>query len=981
MSNRSTFLHRNFLNLLTFSFLFLFISFSKANELEALLQFKATLQKSNSNAFDTWTKEYAICNFTGIVCDSNQNVKEINLVGQNLSGTVSFDSICSLESLQKLSLGSNLLFGRISDHLSNCTSLQYLDLGFNSFSGEVPDFSSLSQLKFLNLNGSGFSGLFPWKSLENLTGLTSLSLGDNLFDESQFPLEVLKLEKLQWLYLTNCSIEGKIPEGIGNLTLLENLELSYNNLFGRIPDGITKLTKLYQLELYSNGLTGKIPEGFRNLTSLAYFDVSSNKLEGDISELKFLTQLKSLQLFENQFSGEIPVEFGDFRFLEELSLYTNRFTGPLPVKIGSWAEFKYVDVSENFLTGPIPPDMCKQGKLEELLVLQNKFSGLIPENYVNCSSLIRLRMNNNSLSGIVPRGIWSLPSLSIIDLTFNQFEGPVTLNIGEAKSLAQLYLANNKFSGELPDTISEASSLVAINLSSNQFRGNLPAKLGELQKLSSLHCEYNLFSGIIPDSIGSCVSLNEVNLASNSFTGEIPASLGSLPSLNSLNLSDNKLSGEIPARLSSLKLSLLDLSNNRLVGHIPDSLAISVFNSSFDGNLGLCSDNIRNFRQCSPISGTSRGSRTFIFCFTAGASIIILSLACFIYMKFRYNNQDTSMNRPDSWDMKHYRALSFSEEEILRELKTENLIGKGGSGNVYKVVLHNGKQLAVKHIWKSAYGDGMSFRSGSSILPKGKRYSPEYEAEVTTLSSVRHVNVVKLYCSIMSEDSYLLIYEFLPNGSLWDRLHGSQKIKMDWMVRYQIALGAARGLEYLHHGYDRPVIHRDVKSSNILLDEQMKPRIADFGLARILQVDAARDSTNVIAGTLGYIAPEYAYTSKVNEKSDVYSFGVVLMELVSGKRPVEPEFGENNDIVQWVFSTMRNKDNTVNIVDSSISEALREDAAQVMRIAIHCTARLPALRPNMRMVVQMLEEVEPCKLTGIVVDIETDKGKNQGHVQ
>ncbi|CAI9764450.1 unnamed protein product [Fraxinus pennsylvanica] len=981
MSNCSTFRHRDFLNLLTFSFLFLCISFSEANELEALLQFKATLEKSNSNAFDTWTEENAICNFTGIVCDSNQNVKEINLAGQNLSGTVSFDSICSLESLQNLSLGSNFLYGRVSDHLSNCTSLQFLDLGKNYFSGEVPDFSSLYQLELLNLNGSGFSGLFPWKSLENLTGLTSLSLGDNIFDKSPFPLEVLKLQKLQWLYLTNCSIEGQIPEGIGNLTLLENLELSYNLLFGKIPDGITKLTKLYQLELYTNGLTGKIPEGFGNLTSLVNIDFSTNKLEGDISELKFLTQLKSLQLFENQFSGEIPVEFGDFRFLEELSLYNNSFTGPLPLKIGSWAEFKYVDVSENFLSGPIPPDMCKQGKLQELLVLQNNFSGLIPENYANCLSLTRLRMNNNSLSGVVPRGIWSLPSLSIIDLTCNQFEGPVTSNIGEAKSLAQLYLANNKFSGELPDTVSEASSLVAINLSSNQFRGNLPANLGELEKLSSLHCEYNLFSGIIPDSIGSCVSLNEINLASNSLTGEIPASLGSLPSLNSLNVSDNKLSGEIPARLSSLKLSLLDLSNNNLVGQVPDSLAISVFNSSFDGNPGLCSQNIRNFRPCSPNSGTSTESRTFIICFTAGASIIILSLACFIYMKFWYNNQDTSINRHDSWDMKHYHALSFSEEEILRELKTENLIGKGGCGNVYKIVLHNGKQLAVKHIWKSAYGDGTNFRSSLGMLAKGKVYSPEYEAEVTTLSSVRHVNVVKLYCSIMSEDSYLLVYEFLPNGSLWDRLHGSQRIKMDWTVRYQIALGAARGLEYLHHGYDRPVIHRDVKSSNILLDEQMKPRIADFGLARILQFDAARHSTNVIAGTLGYIAPEYAYTSKVNEKGDVYSFGVVLMELVTGKTPIEPGFGENKDIVQWVCSAMRNKGSQINIVDSSISEALREDALQVLRIAIHCTARVPALRPNMRMVVQMLEEVEPCKLTGIVVDLEADKGKNQGHVQ
>lgn len=254
------------------------------------------------------------------------------------------------------------------------------------------------------------------------------------------------------------------------------------------------------------------------------------------------------------------------------------------------------------------------------------------------------------------------------------------------------------------------------------------------------------------------------------------------------------------------------------------------------------------------------------------------------------------------------------------------------------------------------------------MLRKGKGRWPEYDAEVATLSSVRHVNVVKLYCSITSEDSNLLVYEYMPNGSLWDRLHTHQKIEMGWDVRYEIALGAARGLEYLHHGCDRPVIHRDVKSSNILLDEHMKPKISDFGLAKIMQASGGMDSTQIIAGTHGYIAPEYAYTYKVKEKSDIYSFGVVLMELVTGKMPVEAEFGENKDIVHWVCSKMRSKDSEIHLVDSSISKALKEDAAKVLRIAIHCTMKTPALRPSMRMVVQMLEEVEPYSLTNIVIN-------------
>ncbi|KAL3515420.1 hypothetical protein ACH5RR_022322 [Cinchona calisaya] len=904
---------------LIYTFLLFLIPKCQSNEVEILMQLKTTLQNTSSSlVFDTWKWENSACSFTGIICDFNQKVMEINLSSQNLSGTLSFDLICSLKSLEKISLGSNFLYGMITDHLSNCTSLHHLDLGMNLFSGEVPELSSLAKLEFLNLNQSGFSGSFPWSSLANLTSLSFLSLGDNVFDRSPFPLELLKLEKLYWLYLANCSIEGQIPEGIGNLTLLENLELSNNKLVGRIPNGVTKLINLHQLELYTNGLTGKIPVGFGNLTNLVNFDVSSNYLEGDLSELRSLTKLQSLQLFENQLSGEIPQEFGELKFLTEFSLYTNKLTGPLPEKIGSWSELLYIDVSGNFLTGPIPPDMCKGGKLSKLLILQNRFTGGIPASYGNCLSLTRFRVSNNSLSGEVPRGIWGLPMVNIIDLSLNQFEGPVAPSIGDAKSLAQLFLGNNQFSGELPVRVSEAGSLDTINISSNKFSGEIPATISKLKKLSCLHLEFNLFSGVIPDSLGSCVSLNEINLADNSFSGQIPATLGSLPSLNFLNLSNNQLSGEIPLSFSSVRLNLLDLSNNRLVGHIPDSLSIDAFNGSFNGNSGLCSESIRSLRSCSPDSGMSGEIKTVIYCFIAVACVLIVTLLCCIYLRFRSKNEEIPVKRSDSWDMKLFHVLSFSEEQILKALKHENLVGKGGSGNVYKVVLHNGKHLAVKHIWNSDSGSRKSYQSGTAILAKGKGRSKEYDAEVATLSSLRHVNVVKLYCSITSEDSNLLVYEYLPNGSLWDRLHTSQRIKMDWM---------ANG-------------------------------------------PAARESTHIIAGTPGYIAPEYAYAYNVNEKSDVYSFGVVLIELVTGKKPVEPEFGDNRDIVSWIYSKVRNEESMIELVDKSISEATREDALKVLRIAIHCTTRVPVLRPSMKLVVQMLENAEPCKLSSIEVNRE-----------
>ncbi|XWS67551.1 hypothetical protein CRYUN_Cryun04dG0015900 [Craigia yunnanensis] len=928
-----------------FFLLFILISSAESDELQILLNFKSALERSNTNIFSSWTQGKSACNFSGVVCNSNGFVTEINLPHRQLVGYLPFDSICELQSLEKIDFGNNSLHGNVTEDLRKCARLQYLDLGENAFCGEVPDLSSINGLKFLNLNNSGFSGLFPWKSLENLTELTFLSLGDNPFASSPFPLEVLNLEKLYWLYLTNCRITGQIPEGIQNPTQLQNLELSDNRLSVPIPAGIVKLNKLRQLELYNNLLSGKFPVGFGNLTSLVNFDASMNILEGDLSELRSLKNIASLQLLENHFSGEIPEEFGEFKNLVGLSLYRNKLTGQLPPKIGSWSDLFFMDVAENFLTGPIPPDMCKNGKMVELLLLQNNFTGTLPESYANCKSLERLRVNNNSLSGTVPAGIWSLPNLSLIDLTMNQFEG------------------------ELPTSISQASSLVSIQLTSNRFSGQIPATIGELKSLSSLYLNGNMFSGTIPDSLGSCVSLNDVNLAGNSLSGEIPDSIGYLRSLNSLNLSQNKLSGEIPTTLSSSRLSLLDLSNNRSVCPIPKSLSIQVFKYSFKGNSGLCSSNLEDFQPCSSNPGTSSHLRIFLSCFIAGILVLLLSLGCYLFVRVRQSNLNHPLKQ-GSRDMKSYHMLSFTEKDIIDAIKSENLIGKGGSGNVYKVELEDGKELAVKHIWTSDSGNRKSYQSSAAMLTKSNFQSLEYDAEVAALSVIRHVNVnvVKLYCSIASEDSNVLVCEYLPKGSLWDRLHSCRKMEMSWELRYSIALGAARGLEYLHHGCERPVIHCDVKSSNILLDEEWKPRISDFGLSKIVQNGGGGDWTHAIAGTHGYMAPEYAYTCKINEKSDVYSLGVVLMELVTGKTP---EYGENKDIVYWICSKLKNKENLVDVVDSNISEALKEDAIKVLRIAVHCTAKIPALRPSVRTVVQMLEEAEPCILTDIIVHKKT----------
>ncbi|KFK39298.1 hypothetical protein AALP_AA3G226400 [Arabis alpina] len=940
------------------------------DEVNNLLNLKSTFGETNSNdVFSTWTNRNSVCEFAGIVCNSGGHVVEINLGSRNLtnSGDIPFDSICDLKFLEKLALGNNSLRGRIRNDLGKCNRLGYLDLGINHFSGEFPAIDSLRFLEFLSLNASGITGKFPWNSLKNLKRLSFLSIGDNRFDPHPFPGAILNLTFLNWIYLSNSSITGKIPEGIKNLVKLQNLELSDNGISGEIPSGISQLVNLKQLEIYNNYLSGKLPIGFGNLIDLRSFDASNNSLEGDLSELRSLKKLVSLGLFENRLTGEIPIEFGDFKSLAALSLYRNTLTGKLPERLGSWTGFKHIDVSENFLQGQIPPDMCKKGVMTHLLMLQNRFTGQFPESYVKCKTLIRIRVSNNSLAGVIPYGIWGLPNLQFLDLALNRFEGPFTADIGNAKSLGSLDLSSNHFSGSLPSQIAGATSLVSVNIRMNKFSGQVPDSCGKLKELSSLYIDQNNLSGAIPDSLGLCASLVDLNLAGNSLSGQIPESLGSLQLLNSLNLSGNKLSGIIPLGLSSLKLSLLDFSNNELIGSVPESLETG----SFEGNSGLCSSEITYLQPCPcGISrghdGTAKHLSKLEICFIVAMVLALFLLFFYVIFKIKKDRSHQTAQEKNNWRVSSFRVLNLNEMEIIDEIKSENLIGRGGHGNVYRVTLRNGETLAVKHIWSQETGNE-SFRSSTKMLNDDKsnsKHDREFEAEVATLSNIKHINVVKLYCSITSEDSKLLVYEYMPNGCLWEQLHehrGEQEIR--WRVRQAIALGAAKGLEYLHHGLDRPVIHLDVKSRNILLDEEWRPKIADFGLAKIIQPDSIqRDfSAPIVKGTLGYIAPEYAYTTKVNEKSDVYSFGVVLMELVTGKKPVETEFGENRDIVMWVWSKSKdmNREKMMELIDPIIEYEHKEDALKVLTIALLCTNKSPQARPFMKSVVCMLKKTEP----------------------
>ncbi|KAI4389833.1 hypothetical protein MLD38_002015 [Melastoma candidum] len=805
-------------------------------------EFFALLKKSLSgNALSDWASkpESLFCNYTGIVCDGAGDAVEMNLSGWSLSGEFP-DGICEyLPRLRVLRLGENQFRGggKFLTSIVNCSHLEELSLYKLYLPGRVPDLSPMGSLRVMDLSYNLFTGAFPMSVFE-LTNLEELNFNENGgFDLWELPENVSRMNKLQYLILTTCMLQGQIPKSIGSLTSLVDLELSGNYLSGEIPGELGMLRNLKLLELYYNEFTGGIPESLGNLTELRDLDMSVNQLRGSIPEsICKLPNLEALQLYNNSLSGEIPSTLGDLTTLSILSLYDNLLSGEIPRNLGKFSGMVLLDISENRFSGPLPAEVCRSGKLRYYLVLQNSFTGEIPSVYADCPTLLRFRVNNNNLTGEIPEGILGLPHTSIIDLSYNNLSGPIARSIGNAKNLSELFMQNNNILGSLPPEISSAVNLVKIDLSRNKLSGPIPSEIGNLRKLNLLLLQSNRFESSIPDSISSLKSLNVLDISDNHLMGKIPESLCALLP-NSINFSSNLLAGPIPPCLVKGGLAESFLGNPHL--------CVSVYLNSSDKNFPICPQSYDRKRVNSVwVIGIS--SAVIIFGF-----LLFLKRRC---SQVRPGKEEQEMLSPSFffYDVKNFHRINFDHREILQAMVNKNIVGKGGSGTVYRIEMKGGEVLAVKKLWSRSTKDC------------GNRFSED----------------------------------------------------------------------------------------NLVLNRELKT-----------EARGGKDSTTtVIAGTYGYLAPEYAYSSKANTKCDVYSFGVVLMELITGKKPVEQEFGENKNIIYWISTKVDTKEGTLQLLDKRISDSFGEDMIGVLRIAIRCTYSSPALRPTMNEVVQLLTEANPCKL-------------------
>ncbi|KAJ8771011.1 hypothetical protein K2173_023336 [Erythroxylum novogranatense] len=916
-----------------------------------LIVFKADLQDPEGK-LSSWNQDDDTpCNWVGVKCNPRTNrVSDLALDGFSLSGRIG-RGLSQLQFLQRLSLSSNNFTGSINPSLTRLPTLRTMDLSQNSLSGPVPGdfFKQCGSLRAISLARNQFSGNIP-ASLSLCATLASVNFSSNQFS-------------------------GSLPPGIWGLNGLRSLDLSENMLEGEVPTGIEVLKNLRAINLSKNRFSGQVPDGIGSCLLLRTVDFSMNSFSGNVPDTMHRLGLCShLSLSNNLLTGIVPNWIGDMKSLEILDLSRNRFSGQLPSSIGNLQFLKIMNFSSNSLTGSPPGSMVNCESLLVLDLSQNSFSGDLP-GWIFGSGLEKALHSESKLSGI----LHSVTKLEVLDLSCNDFSGEIGSSIGALSSLKYLNLSSNSLVGSIPATIGELEKMVVLDLSENKLNGSIPLEIGGVSSLKELRLNINSLSGQIPGSIGNISSLTTLFLSQNSLSGPIPATLGKLSNLQVVDLSFNSLNGSLPKQLGNLpNLFSFNISHNYLQGELPAGAFFNTISPlSVAGNPSLCGAAVNkscpavlpkpivlnpNSSSDSPSDSLPQnlGHRRIILSISAliaigAAAVIVVGVIAITVLNLRVRSSESrsaaalaisagdDFSHSPTTDANSGKLVMFSGEPDFSTgthalLNKDCELGRGGFGAVYRTVLGDGRPVAIKKLTVSS-------------LVKSQE---DFEREVRKLGKVRHQNLVALEGYYWTPSLQLLIYEFVSGGSLHKHLHeGSCGHFLSWNERFNIILGTAKSLAHLHR---LNVIHYNIKSSNVLIDGSGEPKVGDFGLARLLPMLDRYVLSSKIQSALGYMAPEFACrTVKITEKCDVYGFGVLILEILTGKRPVE--YMEDDvvvlcDMVRGVLEEGRLEE----CVDGKLHGNFPvEEAVPVMKLGLICTSQVPSNRPDMGEVVNILE--------------------------
>ncbi|KAL3739162.1 hypothetical protein ACJRO7_020544 [Eucalyptus globulus] len=909
---------------------------STTNETDrfVLLQFKAGIIKDPFGVLNSWNNSIGLCQWYGVTCGRrHRRVTVLDLSSQGLSGSISphignlsfirelllqnnsFDhkippQVSQLRHLRILGLHNNSLIGEIPKNISGCVDLVMLLLGNNQLIGEIPgDLGSLLKLRWLNLYAN------------NLTGSVPSSIGN--------------LSSLEILYLTQNNLGGSIPQVLGHLSNLHLLGIGFNRLSGTIPSSLLNLSSLIMFDVARNQIQGTLPAGIAHkLQDLEFFSVTENQLQGPIPpSISNCTKLDVLQIGSNKFSGKVPswenlFKLGRFQIfgnqlgsgkpedlsflcsltnstkLEYVSIGKNKFSGVLPKCLGNLSTtLKAFSATTNQISGELPKEIGNIVNLEVLFMNLNHLSGVIPSNFANLQNLRILQVSHNNLGGIIPSFLGNLTKLIELHMGGNNFHGQIPSHLSNCQSLYLLDLCNNNLSGAIPPQLIGLLSLaIILDLSRNHLTGVLPIEVGNLRNLNVLDISNNLLVGEIPSSLGYCIALTSLRMGGNFFHGSIPQSIMSLGGIEELDLSRNNLSGQIPKFLAIFRsLKLLNLSYNKFEGRLPrEGVFKNATATSIVGNNELCGG-LQEFHLPNCISKSFKSTKINIIIFFAFVIPGVLGMAlhvAIIYLHWVKKN----VNEPNS-DFAYLNHVYISYETLLKAtggFSSTNLIGVGGFGSVYKGIFEDiGVVVAVKVLHLNRPSALNSFI-----------------VECEASKNMKHRNILEILTVCSYNDHrgpYLkaLIYKYMKNGSLkcWlhpctTSSHGNRlSKKLNFIQRINIAIDVASALYYLHHQCRVPIVHCDIKPSNILLDAEMVAHVGDFGLAKFLDT-LTNQMSSVVRGTTGYIPPEYAMGFKASKEGDVYSYGILLLEIFTGLSPTDHTFRDNLTLHNFVAKAL-----------------------------------------------------------------------------
>uniref|UniRef100_A0A2P2MS14 non-specific serine/threonine protein kinase n=1 Tax=Rhizophora mucronata TaxID=61149 RepID=A0A2P2MS14_RHIMU len=462
----------------------------------------------------------------------------------------------------------------------------------------------------------------------------------------------------------------------------------------------------------------------------------------------------------------------------------------------------------------------------------------------------------------------------------------------------------------------------------------------------------NNISGTIPDELGNLMGLVSLDLYLNNLSGPIPWTLYKLQKLRFLRLNNNSLSGTIPMSLTTVStLQVLDLSNNQLHGNIPVNGSFSLFTSLSFKNNPLNIPPPSPPPPVPPAQSASSGNNAIGAIaggVAAGAALLFAAPAIALAYWRRRRPHDHFFDVPAEEDpevhLGQLKRFSLRELQVATDnFSSKNILGRGGFGKVYKGRLADGSLVAVKRLKEERTQGG----------------ELQFQTEVEMISMAVHRNLLRLHGFCMTPTERLLVYPFMVNGSVASCLRERPQLQppLDWPIRQRIALGAARGLAYLHDHCDPKIIHRDVKAANILLDEEFEAVVGDFGLAKLMDYKDTHVTT-AVRGTIGHIAPEYLSTGKSSEKTDVFGYGVMLLELITGQRAFDLARLANDDdvmLLDWVKGLLKDK-KLDSLVDGDMQgNYIEDEVEQLIQVALLCTQSSPLDRPKMSDVVRMLE--------------------------